>query len=76
MTTYVTLRDAFDHQGHCVKKGENITFPEGAKIPKWVVDADKFKPAMVPKEPAPADTKPAATKAAVEKKTSALRDLA
>lgn len=74
--SYITTRDTFDHRGVFVKKGSPITFKEGAKIPKWVIEADKFKPEMVKEDPKPADTKPKATQEAVRKKTAELQNLA
>jgi len=73
---YITTRDTFDHRGVFVRKGEAITFREGSKIPKWVVERDKFKPDMVKEEPKPADTKPKAAQEAVKKKVAQLNDLA
>lgn len=73
---YITTRDTFDHRGLFVRKGEPITFREGMKIPKWAVEADKFKPAMVKAEPVLADVKPKATQAAVKKKAADLNNLA
>lgn len=74
--SYITTRDTFDHRGVFVRKGSPITFKEGAKIPKWVIEADKFKPEMVKEDPKPADTKPKATQEAVKKKVADLNNLA
>lgn len=68
--SYITTRDTFDHRGVFVKKGSPITFKEGAKIPKWVIEADKFKPADIPAEPKMADVKPKAAQEAVKKKAA------
>ena len=73
---YITTRDTFDHRGVFVSKGSEITFKEGAKIPKWVIERDKFKPEMVKEEPKPADTKPKAAQEAVKKKVADLNNLA
>lgn len=72
---YITTRDTFDHRGLFVRKGEPITFREGTKIPKWAVDADKFKPAMVKEEPKMADVKPKAAQEAVKKKAADTNNL-
>ena len=75
-TVYITTRDAFDHRAVFVRKGEEITFPEGAEIPKWVVPRDKFKPDMVPAEPKVGDTKPIAAALASAKTRQQKSDLA
>lgn len=73
---YITTRDTFDHRGIFVRKGEEITFREGTKIPKWVVSRDKFKPSDVQAEPKLADVKPKAAQEAVKKKAADLNNLA